>query len=154
MSTLAERFHEIGLTPPNVARADLPFAPCVRVGDILYISGQIPERGDDIAVIGKVGEGVSLDEAREAAELCAANALFWLDRELRGDLDRVVRIAKVTVYVNAAPGFSQISQVGNGASELFLKILGTRGEHARSALGMAALPLNVPVEVDAIVHVR
>ena len=151
---LATRFHELGLAPPRVARADLPFAPCVRVGDIVYISGQIPERGEEIVAVGKVGEDVSLDEARMAAELCAANVLFWLDRELQGDLDRVVRIAKVTVYVNAAPGFSQISQVGNGASELFLKILGSRGEHARSAVGMASLPLGVAVEVDAIVHVR
>ncbi|OCC04148.1 hypothetical protein BA190_14790 [Labrys sp. WJW] len=151
---LSQIFHELGLTPPQVVRADLPFEPCVRIGDIVYISGQIPERGEEITAIGKVGDGVSLDEARKAAELCAANVLFWLDRELQGDLDRIVRVAKLTVYVNAAPGFNQISQVGNGASELLLRILGSRGEHTRSALGMAALPLGVAVEVDAIVHVR
>lgn len=151
---LAQRFHELGLTPPNVDRADLPFAPCVRVGDVVYVSGQIPERGEEIGAVGKVGAEVSLEEARKAAETCAANVLFWLDRELQGDLDRVVRVAKLTVYVNAAPDFGQISQVGNGASELVLKILGARGEHARSALGMASLPLGVAVEVDAIVHVR
>lgn len=154
MNTLSHRFHELGLVAPDVARADLPFAPCVRVGDVVYISGQIPERGEKITAIGKVGDSVSLEEVREAAQICAANVLFWLDQELSGDLDRVVRVAKVTVYVNAVPEFDQVSQVGNGASELFLKVLGERGDHARSALGMATLPLGVPVEVDAIVHVR
>lgn len=154
MITFRHRFREIGLVWPDIGRADLPFAPSVRVDNIVYISGQIPEIGEEVAMVGTVGDTIGLPAAQKAAELCAANVLFWLDKELEGDLDRVVRIAKITVYVNAIAGFREISQVGNGASELFLKVLGARGEHARSALGMAGLPLGVPVEVDAIVHVR
>ncbi|MDA4634444.1 RidA family protein, partial [Escherichia coli] len=91
---------------------------------------------------------------KQAAAMCAANILFWLSRELDGDLSRVVQVAKITVYVNAVAGFSDYSTVGNGASELLLKVLGDKGRHARAAIGMAGLPLNVPVEVDAIIHVR
>jgi enamine deaminase RidA (YjgF/YER057c/UK114 family) len=92
--------------------------------------------------------------AQRAAQQCAANVVFWLAKILEEDLDRVTRVAKVTVYVNAAPGFSRYSEVGNGASEVFLKLFKERGEHARAAVGMAGLPLNVPVEVDAVAHVR
>lgn len=154
MTTFRERFREIGLAWPNAVRPNLPFAPAVRIGNIVYVSGQIPEIGDEIAFSGKVGGAVGIAAAIEAAALCAANILFWLDKELDGDLDRLVGVAKVTVYINAAPGFGDFSEVGNGASELLLKVLGTRGQHARVAVGMAGLPVNVPVEVDAIIHIR
>ena len=148
-----EKLAEFGYDRPDVALNGMPFEPLVRVGDIIYVSGQIPERGEDILVTGQVGQDVSAEAAHRAAGQCAANILFCLEREL-GDLDRVERIAKVHVYVNAAPGFSGCSEVGNGASEVFRAVLGERGRHARSALGMGGLPVNVPVEVDAIVHVR
>lgn len=154
MTSFRDRFEQTGLTWPDIAPANFPFAPAVRIGSIVYISGQIPEAGDDIAYTGKVGETISLDEAKQAAAICAANSLFWLSRELDGDLSRVVQVAKITVYVNAVAGFSDYSTVGNGASELLLEILGDKGRHARAAVGMAGLPLNVPVEVDAIIHVR
>jgi enamine deaminase RidA (YjgF/YER057c/UK114 family) len=149
-----QRFQELGMPWPQVIRPDLPFSPAVRVGEMVYVSGQIPEVGPDIAFTGRVGHDIDLETAKKAAELCAANVIYWLHRELDGDLDRVVRFAKVNVYVNAVPGFSDYSLVGNGASELLLKIFGTRGEHARAALGMGGLPVNVPVEVDAVVQVR
>lgn len=148
-----EKLAEVGYDWPNVLPNDLPFEPLVRVGDMVYVSGQIPERGEDILYTGQVGPDVSADEARRAAGHCAANILFWLEREL-GDLDRVEQIAKVHVYINAARGFSDYSEVGNGASDVFRAVLGDRGRHARSALGMGGLPVNVPVEVDAIVRVR
>jgi len=148
-----EKLAERGYDWPDVSQNDLPFEPLMRVGDMVYVSGQIPEGGEEILVTGQVGPEVSADAARRAAGHCAANILFWLEREL-GDLDRVERIAKVHVYVNAAPGFSGYSEVGNGASDVFRAVLGERGRHARSALGMSGLPVNVPVEVDAIVHVR
>lgn len=149
-----KRLEGLGTAWPSLERPDFPFTPAVRVGDIIYVSGQIPEAGGDIVATGQVGKEIDLAGAQKAAALCGANVVYWLHKELDGDLDRVVRIAKLTVYVNAVPGFDAFSQVGNGASELFLKMFGERGEHARAALGMGGLPANVPVEVDAIVHVR
>ena len=152
--TYRKRLEELDIAWPSLSRPNLPFAPAVRVGDIIYVSGQIPEVGGDIVATGQVGAALDLAEAQRMARICTANVVYWLDRELNGDLDRVVKIAKLTVYVNAVPGFADYSQVGNGASELLLKVFGDRGEHARSSLGMGGLPLNVPVEIDAIVHVR
>lgn len=146
--------NELGVDWPTLEQPDLPFSPTVRIGDVVYVSGQIPEVGADIVAVGKVGKDVSVDDAKKAAAVCASNILYWLHKELDGDLDRVVQVAKITVYVNAAPEFKGYSQVGNGASELFLKVLGSRGQHARAAIGMGGLPENVPVEVDAVVHVR
>lgn len=145
---------ELGIDWPALASPDLPFAPAVRVGDIVYVSGQIPETADGAVLTGKVGHDMDLAGAAKSAALCAANVVYWLHEALGGDLDRVVRIAKLTVYVNAAPDFTGFSQVGNGASEVMRALFGGRGEHARCALGMGGLPLGVPVEVDAIVHVR
>jgi len=152
--TYRTKLEEAGMGWPALMRPDLPFAPAVRVGDIVYVSGQIPETADGAVVTGKVGRDIDLAGAQRSAALCAANVIYWLDRHLDGDLDRVVRIAKLTVYVNAVPDFTGFSQVGNGASELMQKVFGDRGEHARCALGMGGLPLDVPVEVDAIVQVR
>ncbi|MEO5760040.1 MAG: RidA family protein [Mesorhizobium sp.] len=149
-----KKFEELGVAWPSLERPALPFSPTVRVGDIIYVSGQIPEIGADIAATGQVGREIDLATARYAARLCAANIVHWLDKALDGDLDRVVRFAKLTVYVNAIPGFTSYSEVGNGASEFLLHVFGERGEHARCALGMGGLPANVPVEADAIVHVR
>ncbi|MER8529139.1 MULTISPECIES: RidA family protein [unclassified Mesorhizobium] len=148
------RFEEFGVAWPSLDRPALPFSPTVRVADIVYVSGQIPEIGQEIAAIGQVGAEIDLATARNAARLCAANIVYWLDKELDGNLDRVVKFAKLTVYVNAAAGFAAYSEVGNGASEFLLHVFGERGEHARCSLGMAGLPANVPVEADAIVHVR
>ena len=149
-----ETLGELGIEWPALTRPGLPFAPAARVGDTVYVSGQIPETGDGAVVTGKVGREIDPAAALKCAALCAANVVYWLHEALDGDLDRVVRIAKLTVYVNAAPGFTDFSQVGNGASEVMRALFGKRGEHARCALGMGGLPLDVPVEVDAIVHVR
>lgn len=154
MTSFRDRFEQAGLTWPDIAPANFPFAPAIRIDNIVYISGQIPEARDDIAYTGKVGDAINLDEAKQAAAICAANILFWLSKELDGDLSRVVQVAKITVYVSAVAGFSDYSTVGNGASELLLEVLGDKGRHARAAIGVAGLPLNVPVEVDAIIHVR
>jgi enamine deaminase RidA (YjgF/YER057c/UK114 family) len=154
LTTFRDRFGQLGYAWPDILPASLPFVPATRIDKIVYVSGQIPEIGEEIAFIGKVGDAVSIEDAKKAAEICAANILFWLSRELGGDMDRVVQVAKVTVYINAVAGFSDFSAVGNGASELFLNVLGDKGKHARAAIGMAGLPLNVPVEVDAIIHVR
>ena len=148
-----EKLAEFGYDWPNVSPNDLPFEPLVRVGDMVYVSGQIPERGEDILFTGQVGPDVSADAARRAAGHCAANILFWLEREL-GDWIGSNRLRRCMSTSTQRPGFPDYSEVGNGASEVFRAVLGDRGRHARSALGMGGLPVNVPVEVDAIVHVR
>lgn len=154
MSEYKKNLQSCGVTWPELSRPDLPFAPTKRVGDVLYVSGQIPEVLNDIPYIGKVGEEIDVETALHCARLCAANIIYWVDQALEGDLDRVVQLAKLTVFINAVPGFTAFSQIGNGASEMMNVVFGERGEHARSALGMAGLPANVPVEVEAIFYVR
>ncbi|MBA8881309.1 RidA family protein [Phyllobacterium myrsinacearum] len=154
MTTFRDRFEQLGYAWPDIVPASLPFLPATRIDKTVYVSGQIPETGEHIAFTGKVGDAVSIEDAQKAAEICAANILFWLSRELDGDMDRVVQVARITVYINAVAGFSDFSNVGNGASEFLLNVLGDKGKHTRAAIGMAGLPLNVPVEADAIIHVR
>lgn len=143
-----------GIAWPQLVRPNLPFTPTKRIGDTLYISGQIPEVLGQIAFAGKVGAEIDFETALKSARLCAANVVFWVDHALDGDLDRVVQLAKLTVFINGTAGFSAFSQIGNGASELMNAVFGERGEHARSAIGVAGLPANVPVEVEAIFQVR
>ncbi|MDH7788560.1 enamine deaminase RidA (YjgF/YER057c/UK114 family) [Ochrobactrum sp. 19YEA23] len=154
MSDYKEKLAACGIVWPNLTRPDLPFSPTTKVDNFLYVSGQIPEKGSDIAYIGQVGGEIDMETALESAKLCAANVIFWANEALDGDLDRVVRLAKLTVFVNAVPGFTTYSQVGNGASQLMNAVFGERGAHARSAIGVAGLPANVPVEVEAVFHIR
>jgi enamine deaminase RidA (YjgF/YER057c/UK114 family) len=124
----------------------------VRTGDLVYTSGQVPLVDGKPAYTGKVGAEVSLDDAREAAKICALNALAALKSEV-GDLAKVVRIVKVVAFVASDPSFTQQPQVANAASELLADALGEAGRHARSAVGVAVLPLDVPVEVELIAEV-
>lgn len=130
----------------------LPFEPFVVIGDLVYVSGQIAT-GEDGALVarGLVGADVDVDDAVQCAEACARNLLSQLER-VPGGLDGIERIVKLTVFVAAGPGFDQPHVVANGASELLLGVLGERGRHARSAIGVASLPLGSPVEVEAVVR--
>lgn len=149
-----ERLESCGVGWPKLSRPDLPFAPTRRIGDTLYVSGQIPEVADEIAYIGQVGKEIDIETALQSAKVCAANIVYWVEKALGGDLDRVVHLAKLNIFINAVPGFTAYSQVGNGASEIMNVVFGERGEHARCAIGMAGLPANVPVEIDAVFQVR
>lgn len=149
-----QRLADCGIAWPELDRPDLPFTPARRIGDVLHVSGQIPEVHGKIAFSGKVGEKIDIETALQNARICAANVIYWVDHALEGDLDRVLQLAKLTVFINAVPGFTAFSQVGNGASEVMNAVFGARGEHARSAIGVAGLPANVPVEVEAIFHIR
>lgn len=148
------RLEACGVSWPELSRPNLPFVPAHIVGDFLYVSGQIPEVGAEIAATGKVGTEVDAETALQCARICAANVIYWASHALGEDLDRVVKVAKLTIFVNAVPGFAGFSQVGNGASEVMNAVFGERGEHARSAVGMAGLPANVPVEVEAVFQIR
>ena len=146
-----ERMQELGLELPQVPMPAASYVPAVRTGNLVFTAGQVSFEGGEIHVTGKVGDAVSLEEAQHAARLCALNALAAAASEA-GGLDRISRIIKVVGYVASAPGFNGQPQVVNGASDLLGEIFGENGHHARSAVGVAELPLGVPVEVEMIVE--
>jgi enamine deaminase RidA (YjgF/YER057c/UK114 family) len=129
------------------------YRPVVVHAGIAYVSGSLPIAGGQLVSRGTVGRDVTLDEARRAAELCAANVLRALAREL-GVSSRIERVLRVGGYVASAPGFTEQHLVVNGASEFFLSILGEAGAHARSAIGVPSLPLGASVEIDAVFAIR
>jgi enamine deaminase RidA (YjgF/YER057c/UK114 family) len=124
-----------------------------RIGNILYISGQIPQWEGELRYVGKVGREFTIEEGRAAARLSALNVLAQASEALGGNLDRIRQIAKVAGYVNCTPELTEIGAVVNGASELFLEIFGERGAHARVAVGAYSMPLGVAVEIEAIMEV-
>ncbi len=124
------------------------------IGNILYVSGMLPQWEGDIRYIGKVGVEFSIEEGREAARLSALNVLAQARSALDGDLDRVKQIAKVSGFVSCAPEITEVAAVVNGASELFLEIFGERGAHARVAVGATTMPLGVAVEIEAIIEIK
>jgi enamine deaminase RidA (YjgF/YER057c/UK114 family) len=147
------RLAELGLTlPPAPAPAGL-YAPAVLTGNLLFISGQIPLRDGQPMGRGKCGAGVTAEAAAPLARQCALQALAIARSEL-GSLDRISRVVRVGGFVASAPNFTQQPQVINGASQLLIDVFGDAGKHARAAVGMAELPLGVPVEVEFIFEVR
>ena len=135
--------------PPRVAK----IKGAVRIGNTLYISGQIPQWEGELRYVGKVGREFTIEEGRAAARLSALNVLAQASEALGGNLDRIRQIAKVAGYVNCTPEVTEIGAVINGASELFLEIFGDRGAHARVAIGAYSMPLGVAVEIEAIMEV-
>ncbi|GAA1727833.1 RidA family protein [Nonomuraea sp. AD125B] len=150
--TPEEKLTELGLTLPEVVKPVAAYVPAVRTGNLVYTSGQVPIVDGKPAGTGKLGAEVSLEQGYEMARICALNALAALKAEV-GDLTKIVRIVKVVVFVASEPSFTDQPKVGNGASDLLGEVLGEAGKHARSAVGVAALPLNVPVEVELIAEV-
>jgi len=146
-----ERLAELGLTLPPVTKPLASYVPAVQTGPYVYVSGQVPFVDGVLAATGKVGAEVTPEQAKELAAHCALNVLAAVD-DLVG-LDRVVKIVKVVGFVASAEGFTGQPGVINGASELFQQVLGEAGRHARSAIGVAELPLGAPVEVEAVVEV-
>ncbi|MFR9752629.1 RidA family protein [Nocardia sp. 004] len=143
---------ELGLALPPVAAPVAAYIPAIRTGSLVYTSGQLPFVDGQLSAVGKVGAEVSVEAATEAARWCALNALAAV-HDLVG-LDAVVRIVKVVGFVASAPGFGDQPVVINGASEFLGQVFGDAGAHARSAVGVAELPKNTPVEVELIVEVR
>ncbi len=153
MTGPAERLAELGLTLPPVAAPGGAYVPAVRSGAFVYTSGQLPTVDGKLPAVGKVGGEVSVSDAAGLARTCALNALAAVASQA-GGLDGIRRIVKVTGFVASAPGFGGQPQVVNGASELLIEVFGEDGRHARSAVGVAELPLNSPVEVELIAEVR
>jgi enamine deaminase RidA (YjgF/YER057c/UK114 family) len=152
VSTPADRLAALGLTLPPVTRPVAAYVPAVRTGNYVYTSGQLPMVDGKLQASGKVGESVSPQDAAALARICALNALAAA-AEAAGGLSAIARVVKVTGFVASAPGFTGQAQVINGASEFLIEVLGDAGRHARSAVGMAVLPLDSPVEVEMIVEV-
>jgi enamine deaminase RidA (YjgF/YER057c/UK114 family) len=153
MSELAsERLAALGLSLPAVVPPVAAYVPAVRTGNYVYVSGQLPLVEGKLQGTGKVGDGVAPGDAAALARIAALNALAAA-ASVAGGLDAITRIVKVTCFVASAPGFTGQAQVANGASELLIEVLGEAGRHARSAVGMAVLPLDTPVEVELIAEV-
>lgn len=150
---IAARLARIGVEIPVAAAPAANYLPYVVHNGLLFVSGQLPMAKGSLTCKGIVGESVTLDEARDAARLCAINVLAQAKAALDGDLERIVRIVRITGYVASAPAFTQQHIVMNAASDLLAEALGDRGKHARAAVGMAALPLGAAVEVDATIAV-
>ncbi|AZM47016.1 LysR family transcriptional regulator [Streptomyces sp. WAC 06738] len=142
-----EKLAELGLSLPEVVPPLASYVPAVRSGPYVFTAGQLPMVDGTLPLTGKVGAEVTPEEARELAARCALNGLAAI-KSVAGDLDRVVRVVKVVGFVASAPDFTAQPGVVNGASELLGQVLGEAGVHARSAVGVAVLPLDAPVEIE------
>ncbi|HEY6481304.1 MAG TPA: RidA family protein [Streptosporangiaceae bacterium] len=147
-----ERLAELGLTLPEVTRPLAAYVPAVRTGNYVYVSGQLPMVDGKLQATGKVGAEVDVDRAKALARVCALNALAAA-ASMAGGLAGITRIVKVTGFVASSPDFTDQALVINGASELLVEVFGDAGRHARSAVGMAVLPRDTPVEVELIAEV-
>jgi enamine deaminase RidA (YjgF/YER057c/UK114 family) len=143
----------MGITLPQAAAPAANYVPYVISGGLLYISGQLPMEGGKVAVSGHLGKNVDVAAGQRAAELCAINILAQASAALGGDLGRIKRVIKLNGFVASAPEFVEQHLVINGASNLIANVLGDAGKHARAAVGMAALPFNAAVEIDAIMEI-
>jgi enamine deaminase RidA (YjgF/YER057c/UK114 family) len=148
---VSSRLGQLGIALPQVVAPLASYVPAVRTGDLVYTSGQLPIDGGKLARTGKVGADVSPEEGKALARICALNALAAVGSVV--GIDTVTRVVKVVGFVASAPGFNGQPSVVNGASELFAEVFGDNGAHARSAVGVAELPLDAPVEVELIVEV-
>ncbi len=152
MSTIATRLQNLGIELPTPAAPAANYVPFVRTGNLVFVSGQIPMGPKGLEFVGKLGADADVEFGRAAARLCAINLLAQL-RAATGDLEKLARVVKLTGFVNSAPDFGDHPKVVNGASDLLVEVLGDRGRHSRSAVGVAGLPFGVAVEVEGIFEV-
>lgn len=147
------RLKELGIDLPQPSKPVANYVPWVRSGNMVYISGQVPIKEGKVTHTGKLGADVTLEKGQEAARQCVVNGLIHMRDAAGGSLDNVKRVVRVGGFVAAAEGFTDIPQVVNGASDLLVEVFGEAGRHARAAVGVAELPLGVPVEVEFVVEV-
>jgi enamine deaminase RidA (YjgF/YER057c/UK114 family) len=147
------RLAQMGLTLPSAAQPSFNYVPVAVERGIAYVSGQLPKVDGEVRLQGRLGEGVSLEQAKEAARICGIQGLACLAEAL-GSIDRVSRILRVSGFVASTPGFFQQPAVIDAVSELMVEVFGEAGRHARSAIGVASLPRNAPVEVELIASVH
>ncbi len=151
--SIKEKLAELGLTLPVAAAPVAAYVPAVKTGNLVFTAGQLPIVDGKVVITGKVGAEVTPEQAKDMAQICALNALAAIS--LVADIDQIEKIIRVGGFVNGAPGFVAIPQVVNGASELLIKLFGeVNGKHARTAIGVAELPLNAPVEIEMVVQLK
>jgi len=151
--SIQSKLAELGLTLPVAAAPVAAYVPAVRTGNLVFTAGQLPLVDGKIPFVGKVGSDVTPEQAKDMAQICALNALAAIS--LVADIDQIERVVRVGGFVNGIPGFVAIPAVINGASELLIKLFGeVNGKHARTAIGVAELPLNAPVEVEMVVQLK
>ncbi len=154
MGAVEARLAGLGITLPQPMAPMANYVPFVRMGELVVVSGQVPARDGKIAVTGKLGEGVSVEQGQDAARLCFVNVLVHLRAACEGDLDRVVRVVRLGGFIASPASFSQHALVMNGASDLAVAVFGEAGRHARSTIGVPALPGDAAVEVEGMFAVR
>lgn len=151
--TVEDRLSELGVVLPAPARSVANYQPYVLTGNLLYTSGQLPMRDGVFTATGKLGEDLDVAAGREAARWCAANILAQA-KDALGDLEKIKRLVKIAVFVASAPAFTKQHQVANGASDFLVEALGEAGSHSRSAVGVPSLPMDVPVEIEAVFEIH
>ena len=151
--TIEAKIAALGLTLPSAMPPMANYVPAVVSGTLVVVSGQVPAQDGKIAVTGKLGEGIGVEQGQAAAKLCFLNVLTHLRTACGGDLDRVVRVIRLGGFVSAGPGFSQHALVMNGASDLAVAVFGEAGRHARSTIGVSALPGDAAVEVEGMFEI-
>ena len=152
MTEVRAKLAELGLVLPVAAKPVAAYVPAIRTGNLVFTAGQLPMIDGALSASGKVGDKVSVEDAKKLAQICAVNALAAV--ETVADINKIARVVRVVGYVNGVAGFTQQPAVINGASELFLHIWGEAGKHARSAVGVAELPLDAPVELELTVEIK
>lgn len=152
--SVEDKLAELGIDIPTPVAPVANYVPFVISGNLVSISGQIPMKDGKLAFEGKVNDSVSLEDACAAARLCGLNIIAQAKAACDGDLNRVKRIVKLGAFVNCTDGFGGQPQIVNAASDLMVEVFGDKGRHSRSAVGTNALPLNVPVEIDALIEIE
>jgi enamine deaminase RidA (YjgF/YER057c/UK114 family) len=151
--SVKEKLASLDLTLPTAAAPVAAYVPAVKTGNLVFTAGQLPVLDGKLVLTGKVGSDVTPEDAKKMAEICALNALAAIS--LVADIDQIEKIVRVGGFVNGVPGFVAIPAVINGASELLIKLFGdVNGKHARTAVGVADLPLNAPVEIEMVVQLK
>lgn len=153
MNTFESRLAELGVTLPDAPAPAANYVPFVQTGDIVYVSGQISNDANGL-ILGKLGDNMDVDAGAAAAKTCAISLLAQVKAACGGDLDRLVRVVKLTGFVNSTADFTDQPRVINGASDFLVEALGDAGRHARSAVSAAALPLGVAVEIEGIFQIK
>jgi len=152
--TVESQLQSMGLMLPEAPKPVAAYVPCVRTGNLVFVSGQLPFAGKALLASGPVPTEIPIDQAQQAAVQCVLNGLAVIKQELNGDLSRIQRVVRLGVFVQSSAGFTEQSLVANGASELMQKLFGEAGKHARAAVGVNALPLNASVEIEFLFEVN